>query len=371
MPCVGVQKCSVRKVTLTVVLVVLIGVGGGLLIWQYVPEKHKESIAEVAQGGTLPISTGREGDAPPPTYIFNQCQDQSNCCNGLDGICDLGVDDIMYAGIHNAQSSGQDGFYLAPNHDYNVIASLEYGYRLLNFDIGVCNGELMFVHTICKLGTSDPTTTFTAINQWLTDNPTEVIVIPLEIVKNAGGSDDVDLGKIYNLLLAIDGFTERMYQKINENCVWPTLGELVANDQRILLFHYNGGVKCSSANVTCPPGFHDWFEFAGETKFEFISADEFDDKASACEITRGRLKGPLYALNAFMNIPSKEIAATTLNTKAFLEDHIQACSEIAGNDVNTVFVDFWDVGDLPEVVQTHNGQLAVAGGQRRKRSLRP
>lgn len=352
------NKCGVRKVVFSVVLLILIAVGGGLIIWQFLPEDQKQTITTILDNG-IPIANG---DAPPPTYPFNQCSDQANCCNGLESICELGVDTILYAGIHNAQSTVQEGFFVLPNHQFKAISALDYGFRALNFDIGVCNEELVLVHGLCKLGTTDPSETFTAIQNWLDENPSEVILIPIQIDNSAGGGDDVDLGKFYNLLNRIDGFTDRMYEKI-QGSEWPTLRELIDLDERIIMFHYNGDT-CGNAGFNCPPGFHDWFAFAGETRFEYTLAEEFEDKAYACEITRGRSKANFYALNLFTSIPSREVSSTLLNTQAFLEDHIQACSQINnGLDVNVLFVDFWEEGDLPEVVQNHNSNLA---NQRRK-----
>lgn len=350
-------KCSIRKTIFVIILLILIGAGGGLILWMFLPESQRQSLNDVKDGG-LPFDYVK-GDAPPAEYLFNQCSSGADCCNGLDGLCDLSVKDILYAGIHNAQSTAQDGFYIAPNHQYNVQAALDYGYRALNFDIGLCNeGVMSLVHGNCKLGTTDPAVAFTGVQTWLDANPNEVVIIPLEINNDAGGDlPDVDLGKLYNLFLDIPGFTERMYQFVKDT-EWPTLRELVALDQRIILFFYNAGIRCATS--ACPPGFNDWFSLTGESKFNYMAVEEFDNKATACNITRGRTKGPFYAINTFMTIPSRDISTNTLNTKAFLENHIEACSQANdGLDVNVVFVDFWSEGDLPEVVQLHNSRLVT------------
>lgn len=357
------SKCTgFHRAVCSIILLVLIAVAGGVIIWQYLPQQHKDAVATLAGGG-LPLSVG-SGSAPPPTFVFNQCQNQSNCCNGIEGLCAFGPDDILFAGIHNAYASAEDGFYVAPNHEYDCVAALDYGYRVINFDVGVCDGKLSFVHTLCKLGTYDPTVTLTRMQQWLNDNPNEVILIPIQLENIL--ETPVDLGKFYNLLSQIDGFTNRMYQKISGQD-WPSLRELIDTDKRIIMFHYNGD-SCSAPGIVCPPGFHDWFAFAGESKYAFTAANEFDDKASACNVTRGQKRGPFYGVNLFVEIPSKQLASTLLNTKAFLQDHIAACSAVNGGlDVNVVFVDFWNQGNLPEVTQIHNTILA---NQRRMRSLR-
>jgi hypothetical protein len=377
------SKCCrvvVLRVVFVVTLLVCIAVAGGILIWQYLPDNQKNAISGVAEG--IQITNGEEVTAPPSNYTFEQCgstistssSNSSDCCNGLRGLCDLAPDDILFAGIHNAQSSSEDGYYVVPNHQYNVISALDYGYRTLNFDIGICNDQMLFVHGSCKLPTSDPVKTFTAINQWLDEHPTEVIIIPFEIVNDL--EKPVSLDELYNLLNTIDGFTDKMYQKVIAE-PWPDLRTMIASNKRVLVFQYGATPSCSAGfynsnnnettNVyVCPPGFHDWFTFAGESKFDFNEETEFMDKEVACNITRGRPAGPFFALNVFLVIPSKKVQSEVLNTKSFLQDHIAMCSfENGGLDVNVVFVDFWSVGNLPEVVQLHNKALI----SRRQRQL--
>lgn len=378
------SKCHVPliRVVFIIVLLVCIAIVGGVLLWQYIPDDQKETISGIAGSIQIPNS-GSDGSslvAPPANYTFLQCDrpastsstnSSTDCCNGLIGLCDFAADDILMAGIHNAHSSIADGYYVVPNHNYNVLYALDYGYRTLNFDIGVCNDELRFVHGSCKLPTSDIATTFTAINTWLDNHPTEIIVIPLEIVNDL--DRPVDLQELYTLMNTIDGFTSKFYQKLVDE-PWPDLRTMISTNQRIIVFQYNSLKSCSAAlfsdssdTYVCPPGFHDWFTFAGESKFEFNDETELEDKASACNITRGRKQGPFYAINVFLKIPSKTIQAATLNTKSFLQDHVAMCSfENNGLDVNVVFVDFWSDGSLPEVVQLHNQGLIAAGLQGRR-----
>lgn len=372
------SKCHVPliRVVFIMVLLVFLAIAGGVLIWQYVPDNQKEAISDIA--GTIQVPTGTENGgsslvAPTSNYTFVQCDgtnSSTDCCNGLVGLCDLAPDDILMAGIHNAHSSVADGYYVVPNHNYNVLYALDYGYRALNFDIGICNDQMVFVHGSCKLPTSDILTTFTAINTWLDNHPTEILLLPIQIVNDLGGN--VDLQAIYNLMDTIDGFTSKMYQKLVDE-PWPDLRTMVATNQRIIVFQYNAKQSCSSFYLgdttayQCPPGFHDWFTFAGESKFDFSDETELYDRVSACNITRGRPQGPFYAINVFLKIPSKEIQSTILNTKSFLQDHVATCSfQNDGLDVNVVFVDFWDQGNLPEVVQIHNQDLITQLQQQRQ-----
>ena len=75
----------------------------------------------------------------PPTFQFDQCnytdartansngESDISCCNGCR-ICDLPVNEVLFATAHNAHSSRED-FFLRPNHRYGIDRALEYGYR--------------------------------------------------------------------------------------------------------------------------------------------------------------------------------------------------------------------------------------------------
>jgi hypothetical protein len=92
----------------------------------------------------------------------------------LTGLCDMRVDEILYGDIHNAVATAQDGFTLLVNHDYGLELALTAGYRSMELDIGRCNGNIVFFHAQCLLGTRSIVTVLSNINTFLNDNPTQV-----------------------------------------------------------------------------------------------------------------------------------------------------------------------------------------------------
>lgn len=125
------------------------------MIWQYLPEQHKAAVSGAVTEGSVPVSPVR-GQAPPPAYVFHHCHNQSNCGNGIEGLCDFGADDILYAGIHNGQAAANGRGWIL----HRSKSRLLFGFRpelwipSHKLDIRVCNGELALVHSYCKLGTS-------------------------------------------------------------------------------------------------------------------------------------------------------------------------------------------------------------------------
>lgn len=223
---------------------VLVAVVGTILIWRFAPiDKAIDSVLPTFNntGGDSGGSTGGESVPRPTlaptqdgTFDFMQCQDPSrNCCNGLDSICDLGVDDILYATVHNAMATSEDGFLFLPNHHFKLEDALEAGYRGINLDVCNCGGNYQFCHGVCHFGARDIVEVFANINRFLDLNPTEVVAIPLQI--NNGVGDTVDIKVLYNLMLQVPGFTDKFY--VHENLVedWPTLRESIdANKVRII-----------------------------------------------------------------------------------------------------------------------------------------
>lgn len=123
-------------------------------------------------------------------------------CNGLPNLCAIPVNEILFATMHNANADS-DTVRFGFNHNQGIGEGLRAGIRGLNMDIGLCTvdgtPQLAMVHALCGLGFSDPRTVFTEIHQFLTDNPHEVILMPIQINDDTGGGT-VSLREIYQLM---------------------------------------------------------------------------------------------------------------------------------------------------------------------------
>ena len=87
------------------------------------------------------------GLCPEGTFRFDQCPNNGSCCNGLSTNCDLKVDEILFATVHNANH------HVPPfsNHGQSLEDALEAGYRGLQLDFCKCDGELRFCHGSCGM----------------------------------------------------------------------------------------------------------------------------------------------------------------------------------------------------------------------------
>jgi len=163
-----------------------------------------------------------------PAYQFMQCDPnntgRSDCCNGLEGACDLRADEIMYATLHNGMATFEDGYLFRPNHQSPLEEALEAGYRGLNLDVCNCGGEIKFCHGICGLGPRDVVEVMENVNEFLDKNPTEVIVFIYQIDNDA--DRNVDLNFFYDKMLLVDGLVDKLYVHDGPDTAWPTLRQL-------------------------------------------------------------------------------------------------------------------------------------------------
>ena len=282
-------------------------------------------------------------------------------CNGLVSLCDIPVNEILFGTLHNANSD-QETAVFGQNQNQGLELALQAGMRGINMDFGICLGDndepqLSLVHGTCLLGFSEPTEKLTKIHRFLGENPNEVVIMPLEINDNTGGP--VVLQDIFNVMQGVQDsngirMTQRLYQHDgSEN--WPTLGDLIDLDQRILLFVYN-----YQDTNGLPLGFHDWFTWAAETEFQFDNVQELtEDTQRACTITRGGSgHRSFFGVNVFSGLLPSVESAVILNQADFLRQHLEACA-LQNNNLqpNLVLVDFWSQGDVVDMVQSWNADL--------------
>lgn len=288
-----------------------------------------------------------------PTVVLELPDELLRCNNGTN-LCDRPVNEILFATVHNGASTPVNGFTILPNHQRNLTEALYAGYRGINVDIGICNGVLGLVHSTCFLGfDANLTNTFQEIADFLEQHENEVLLMPTQLDFGTGG--EFSLLEMEAVMPV--SFRNLLYEyptNNDERPPWPTLRELIVANQRILFFHYNGE-RCNSS-ITCPYGFMDWFDYAAESDFSLADVDALLDKDNACRITRGETSTSFYGVNDFTSLANPK-ACGVLNSGEFLRNHIVSCANVTQRDVNLVFVDCWDVGDVLEVVHEYNQGL--------------
>eukprot|EP00592_Proboscia_alata_P010521 CAMPEP_0194364172 /NCGR_PEP_ID=MMETSP0174-20130528/12086_1 /TAXON_ID=216777 /ORGANISM="Proboscia alata, Strain PI-D3" /LENGTH=349 /DNA_ID=CAMNT_0039138065 /DNA_START=92 /DNA_END=1141 /DNA_ORIENTATION=- len=281
-------------------------------------------------------------------------------CNGLESNCELKVNEILFATMHNAMSTAEDSF-VYPNHQFKMEKALAAGYRGFLLDVCDCgdavNMNLQFCHSVCFSGKKSPSKLFEYLVKFLTSNRGEVIILEFQMNSNPNRFPDVIINGLYDLMKNVDGFADMIYiHPVDSGASqWPTMGELVDTNKRLILFQHNGP-DCSIEG-SCPKAIHNFHDHVMETTFEFDSASDLMDYSKSCSIKFGNGGSKAFLnLNHFVTdfVPQKD-DSRIVNTKEILEDRLQQCSDLLeGRAVNMMSVDFWAIGDLESVTEAYN-----------------
>lgn len=341
-------------------VLLLLGVAclAGGLAWYLIPEDSKPALSVPGLGDKTESPTL----SPPPTWAptkawsFNQCANNAaNCCQGLDnGTCDLRVNQLLYGYMHNAVHTKEDKFLFPWNHALGLEKALEAGYRALELDVSKCGDDeqVAFYHARCALGTRDPKTVLKNIGDFVTKHPTEIVILMLQMPD----TDVVSLQQVDEIVQTVSTIANRLYQH-TLGTLWPTLQELIDADQRVVMFFKN---QPNCRQQTCPSAaWHYWNDYTVETEWDFRSIQEIDDTEFSCSPNHGTTAmRSFYRVNAFTSLPSHSVSQT-VNSYEYAQKRMATCANRQGQDATFYAVDFWDTGDVLQLVQDVNRQRAA------------
>ena len=286
-------------------------------------------------------------------------------CNGHIEFCDRPANEIAYPVTHNSMSISDYGWLWA-EHDATVKQQLEDGIRGLLIDSHYADSESeinrfletlspsaqtivneavaagdfdisgvssFLCHNLCALGATALTETLNDVRLFLEENPREVIYIVIQDEVSAADTADA---------FAAAGLNDYIYTHPGGD-VWPTLGEMIDADQRLVVMAENEG----------PPP--DWYQNVWdntmETPYTFINYDDF-----SCRPNRGDEDKAFFLMNHWIQrgAPNR-VDSAIVNEYDFLLSRAQQCAEERGKMPNFVAVNFYQNGDLFDVVDMLNG----------------
>jgi hypothetical protein len=292
---------------------------------------------ETTDESTSETESGSESGTESASETETETGEPELVCNGHAELCDRPLDEVVFAGTHNSHSASEDGFgQFNANQVHGIPTQLADGIRLLLLDTYYAEDDsIVLCHGPCNLGSISHLETLQTIVDFLIANPGEVIAIIYQ--------DDVaaaDLALDY----AATGADALTYAH-PEGEPWPTLGELVEADTRLLVTAEQGSP---------PPAWHHHvWDLAWDTPY-----GPEDPADLSCELNRGSPENDLFLLNHWVSnqlgLPSVD-GAQVVNAYDFLLARAQECEATWGHPTNFVAVDFYDRGDLIAVVETLNG----------------
>jgi hypothetical protein len=263
-------------------------------------------------------------------------------CNGHEALCERPLDEVVFAGAHNAMSSRDDGF-LAPNQFIALPGQLRLGVRAFMLDTyapdpAAPDDGVRLCHGSCDLGVITLEQTLARLARFLDEEPDTVVHLMLQddasIVDTAAAFEAEGL---FGELAVLDGRA------------LPTLGDLIDDGTRIVVTAENQGPDPGA------PWFMPMFSLFQDTPFTFASVDDLAAEAS-CAANRGDADSPLLLVNHWLGNPlPDDTLADDANAAAILDERVRRCAVRRGRPPHVVAVAFVDVGDLITVVDGLNG----------------
>jgi hypothetical protein len=193
--------------------------------------------------------------------------------------------------------------------------------------------RIYLCHGFCEFGATDLDRSFKEIDAFLDENRDEVLLLVIEDYVTP--RDMIEEFKR-------SGLEEHVY-KGPAGPPWPTLREMIADDQRVLVMAENGR------------GGADWyrpaFELMQETPYTFKRPSQM-----SCRPNRGERANSLFLVNHWIDTsPSpRSSIAKVVNAYDFLLGRAREC-ERERQFPNLLAVDFYKQGDLQRVVDRLNG----------------
>ena len=262
-------------------------------------------------------------------------------CNGSFELCDKQYNQVSHLTTHNAFNAEEDGFNL-PNQTYGLTRQLNDGVRALMLDVYDEGGVATVYHGFSFLGTTTLVSNLTEIKDFLVANPNEVVTLLFETYISANMMDAA---------MTQVGLKEMLHvQTLDEP--WPTLQEMIDADKRLVFFSDHNNAE------TGQDWYHYMWDFIVETDFENNALSDF-----SCDLNRGNAANDLFILNHFATDATLGTGRTDLSEQAnefnyFVNRAIQCWSD-AGKFPNFPTVDFYELGDCLEVIDSLNARVFV------------
>ena len=256
---------------------------------------------------------------------------EDRTCNGFHHLCERDPTQVLFAGTHNSMSSAEEE-WIAPNHQYAIPQQLKDGIRALNIDTYWWEDEAYMCHGFCEIGAQPLSWATDEIADFLEREPNNVLIITFQSTLTAEET---------LLPFLSSGLEHELYtHQVDQD--WPSIGTLIDNKQRLLVFsNHDGGSE----------GYMDQWKHWVDTPYSATSIDDFD-----CFFDRGDPQtASLYNINHFLTNPiALAELAEDANREEILVQHIDRCIEESGLFPSQILVDFYHLGSVLSVIDFYN-----------------
>ncbi|MBV7698561.1 PI-PLC domain-containing protein [Streptomyces sp. TRM70350] len=276
------------------------------------------------------------------------------------------LDQVTFLTSHNAYANGVDGGFappfvnLAPNQSRGLTQQLADGVRGFMLDIHQTPDGAILCHNSCTL-VSRPVALWVDLQRivdFLRAHPDQFVTVFLE--------DYVDPGVLRAELARVNGLDDVLYRPdragVRQNG-WPRLADLVAANDRLLIFTDHSRSADQSAGLT-RDSFgvmyqrewtveNYWSMGSGIGSSDWSCYSRWYDAGTNIPLTRTEPGfRPLFVMNHFRDVP---ITATVRNDNTKLADRARRfCQPAARKKPNFLAVDRYELGDSASAVNALN-----------------
>jgi hypothetical protein len=258
-------------------------------------------------------------------------------CNGSLDNCGKQYNEVAYLTTHNAYNTDSEGFSL-PNQHLGIADQLNQGVRAFMLDVYDFFGTPTQYHGSALLGTQGLSSDLDEIKNFLDANSNEIVTLILECYVSA---DDIESELIST------GLMPYVYTHLN-GTAWPTLQEMINLNKRLVVFSDVADASPSQA------WYHYVWDFAVETHYSVNNVNDFTDAYN-----RGDSLNDLYIFNHFVTNgvtgTGMDAESAIANEYNFLLNRIELNNLLKGKFPNFITVDFFELGNALDVVNTLNG----------------
>ncbi len=320
-------------------------------------------------------AAGGEGSRPPTVA-------ELGTCNGYAQLCARRLDQVVFAGTHNAMSAADSPGWLIANQARDIARQLNDGIRAFKISThyGVSDGRghvltdlaaegaranrvaeqlspegraalqrlsasigfgkpkgkpsVWLCHSQCEVGATSMLSFVSTVTRFLAANPNQVLIFfDEDYVKEISLEEEFKRAGLFSHLAVL-----RLGQQL------PTLGELVRSQHNVLVFTQE---PVSGRFPWDMYGF-DWIQ---DTPLKAVKPSEF-----TCRLYRGQPSNPLLIMNNWADVfPPLRSPNLPLLKRDFIVQRARRCEAERHRLPNIILTDFYDSGDVVGAVRELNG----------------
>ncbi|KAH8671429.1 PLC-like phosphodiesterase [Xylariales sp. PMI_506] len=267
-------------------------------------------------------------------------------CNGYAELCDRRYSNVTFIGAHD---SPFDGILPTENQYDSVASQLGNGVRFLTAQTHNDGGTIQLCHTSCiELNAGTLQTFLTTVKTFLDANVDEVVTL---LITNGDGIAISDFGDVFETV----GLNTYAYAPSGDLTMaeWPTLGTLIADGTRLVVFMDYGADTSEVAYIL------NEFQYFFETPY-----DTTDASFPECTLDRpagASANGLMMIVNHFLDLDilgiliPDTLAIETTNSLSSIQAQGSICYSDYGRIPNVILLDYVDVGEGLEAQDDYNG----------------